>query len=341
MRSLLVRTVLSLPERWLVSMAGGAPVSIEGRTLDPRVQFLAAQAKKGPKLKDMQPQEARKASAEAFALLDASALPGVEIEDRQIPGHGPDRAIPVRLYRPLAPNRLTPVLVYLHMGGGVIGDLETCHHFCSLLALEAGCLVVSVDYRLAPEHKFPAALDDALTAFRWSVANARGLGGNAARIAIGGDSAGGMLAAVVSQEMRRQNERAPVLQLLIYPAVDWTAKSGSMEAFADSFPLNREMMDWFAAHYLQSPEQASDVRVSPALEPDLKGLPPALIYTAGHDPLADQGRDYAEALKSQGVPVLYRCFDSLPHAFTAMAGAVPAARASLVDIARDLRRTLG
>jgi acetyl esterase/lipase len=150
-----------------------------------------------------------------------------------------------------------------------------------------------------------------------------------------------MLSAVVAQEMRRLNERAPVLQLLIYPSVDWTATGGSMVSCADSFPLDAPMMTWFRHHYLNSEDEARDVRVSPALEPDLRGLPPALIYTAGHDPLLDQGRDYAEALKTQGVPVLYRCMDSLPHAFTQMSGAIPAAREALLDIARDVRRTLG
>ena len=150
-----------------------------------------------------------------------------------------------------------------------------------------------------------------------------------------------LLAAVVAQECRKMQERAPVLQLLIYPAVDWTATGGSMEAYANAWPLSAEMMSWFRDHYLRTPDDAKDLRVSPGLSPDLKGLPPALIYTAGHDPLVDQGRDYAEALKQQNVPVLYRCFDSLSHGFTAMAGAVPAARTALLDIAADLQRTLG
>jgi acetyl esterase/lipase len=341
MRSFLVRQVLSLPPRWLVALSGGKPVTIAGRTLDPRVQFMAAQAKSRPGLHTMDVAAARKASADGLRLLDAPAHDGVEIEDREIPGSSERQKLRVRIYRPVKPERLTPVLVYFHMGGVVIGDLETCHHFSSLMTAETGCLTVSVDYRLAPEHKFPAAVDDAVTAFRWARDNARSLGGNVERVAIGGDSAGGMLAAVVSQEMLRVRERGPVLQVLIYPAVNWTAAGGSMEDYAEAFPLNTPMMTWFRNHYLNSESEATDVRVSPGLARDLHGLPPALIFTAGHDPLVDQGRDYATALKTQNVPVLYRCFDPLPHGFTAMSGAIPAAAAANLEIAQEIRRTLG
>lgn len=341
MRAFLVRQVLSLPPRWLVAMAGGKPTTIAGRTLDPRVQFLAAQAKSRPSLYTMDVSAARKTSAEGLALLDAPPRDGVEIEDREIPGADEKQKLRIRIYRPLKPERLTPVLVYFHMGGVVIGDLETCHHFCSLMTAEAGCITISVDYRLAPEHKFPAAVDDAVTAFRWARDNARSLGGNVERVAVGGDSAGGMLAAVVAQEMMRVGERGPVLQILIYPAVNWTAAGGSMDDYAQAFPLSAPMMTWFRDHYLNSEAEARDVRVSPALEARLRGLPPALIFTAGHDPLVDQGRDYAEALKTQNVPAMYRCFDDLPHGFTAMSGAIPSAAAANLEIAQELRRTLG
>jgi acetyl esterase/lipase len=341
MRGFLVRSVLSLPPRWLIAMAGGKPLTIAGRTLDPRVQFLAAQAKSRPGLHTMDVAAARKASDDGLALLDAPVREDVAIEDRAIPGADAGQEIRMRTYRPLRPDGLRPVLVYFHMGGGVIGGLETCHHFCSLMAAEAGCLTVNVDYRLAPEHKFPAAVHDAAAAFRWARDNIRDLGGNPERVAAGGDSAGGMLAAVVAQEMARRGERGPVLQLLIYPAVDWTAAGGSMQEYAEAFPLNAPMMTWFRGHYLNDDGEAADVRVSPALEKDLERLAPALIFTAGHDPLVDQGRDYATALKTQNVPALYRCFDALPHGFTAMSGAIPAAAEANLDIARELKRALG
>jgi acetyl esterase/lipase len=341
MRAFLVRQVLSLPNRWLIAMAGGKPLTIAGRTLDPRVQFLAAQAKGRPGLNTMDVAVARKASDDGLALLDAPPREGVEIQARTIPGAEPGQTLRIRTYQPKRADGLRPVLVYFHMGGGVIGGLDTCHYFCSVMAAEAGCLTVNVDYRLAPEHKFPAAVHDAIAAFRWARDHIRDLGGNPERVAVGGDSAGGMLAAVVAQEMDRLRERGPVLQLLIYPAVDWTATSGSMQEYAEAFPLNSAMMSWFRGHYLNADADAADVRVSPGLETELERLPPALVFTAGHDPLVDQGRDYASALKTQGVPVLYRCFDTLPHGFTAMSGAIPAAAEANLDIARELARTLG
>ena len=340
MRKLLVRTLLSLPGSWLVALSGGTPVTIEGRTLDARLQFLSAMAKRQPSMATLSPAEARKAAAEGLALLDGEPAHDVDIEDFHIPGPN-DNTMRARAYKPRLPNRLVPTLVYFHMVVCVIGDLETCHVFCSLIALRAGCLVISVDYRLAPEHKFPAAVDDALAAFRWVRENARTLGGNPARVAVGGDSAGGYLSAVIAQELKRSNEKPPVLQMLIYPAVDWLSDTASMKSFGDAYPLTTPVMDYFRDHYFKAPEEAAkDLKASPGLCNDLSGLPPALIYTAGFDPLVDQGRDYAEALKVAGVPVIYRCYDHLSHAFTAMSGAVPAAKLALIEIIEDLRRAI-
>ena len=340
MQKFLVRTVLSLPSRWLVALSGGRPLVIEGRTLDARLQFLAAQARRQPSLSTMAPQAARNAAAQGLALLDAEPDPHIEIGEFAIAGPA-GRLLRVRSYKPRLPNRFVPVLVYFHMGGFVIGDLDTCNSLCSIFAAHAGCLVLSVDYRLAPEDKFPAQNEDALAAFRWARENARGLGGNPAVIAVGGDSAGGGLAAMIAQELRRTGEKPPSLQLLIYPAVDWASDAPSMTAFAQSYPLTTDVMNYFRSHYLNTEEEKLDPRVSPARAEDLSGLPPALIYTAGHDPLVDQGRDYAEALKVAGTQVLYRCYDHLAHAFTAMSGTIPAAKAAIYEIAEDLRRAIG
>lgn len=340
MRKVLVWTVLSLPSRWLVALSGGRPLAIEGRVLDPRLQFLAAQARRAPSLTTMSPQAAREAAAQGLALLDAEADPHIEIGELTIPG--PEgRSLRVRSYKPRLPNRLVPVLVYFHMGGFVIGDLETCHVLCSVLAARAGCLVLSVDYRLAPEDKYPAQTEDALAAFRWAREHARELGGNPAVVAVGGDSAGGGLAAMIAQELKRTGEKPPALQLLIYPAVDWASEAPSMKAFANAYPLTSEVMSYFSRHYFNVPEEALGSRASPARAQDLSSLAPALIYTAGHDPLVDQGRDYAEALKVAGVQVLYRCYDHLAHAFTAMSGTIPRAKAAINEIAEDLRRAIG
>jgi acetyl esterase/lipase len=341
MRKVLVRTLLSLPGSWLVAVSGGKPLSIEGRPLDPRLQFLSAMAKRQPSLATLSPGAARKAAGEGLALLDSQAAHDIDIANISLPIDG-GKAIPVRTYKPRLPNRLVPTLVYFHMGGCVIGDLETCHAFCSQIAFRAGCLVVSVDYRLAPEHKFPAAIDDALAAFRWVRQHARTLGGNPAIVAVGGDSAGGYLSAVIAQELKRANEKPPVLQMLIYPVVDWLSETASMKTFGDAYPLTAPIMDYFRNQYFADPmDEARDLKASPGLANDLAGLPPALIYTAGHDPLVDQGRDYAEALKVAGVPVIYRCYEHLSHAFTAMSGAVPRARLALNEIIEDLRRAIG
>ena len=341
MRRVLVRTLLGLPRSWLVAVSGGKALTIEGRTLDPRLQFLGAMAKRQPSLAAMTPEEARKAAGEGLALLDGEPAHDIDVADLLLPGVD-GKAIHVRTYKPRLPNRLVPTLVYFHMGGCVIGDLETCHVFCSQMAWRAGCLVVSVDYRLAPEHRYPAAVEDALAAFRWVRDNAKVLGGNPNVVAVGGDSAGGYLSAVIAQEMKRLNEKPPVLQMLIYPAVDWLSETASMRAFGDAYPLTAPIMDYFRNLYFAKPEdEAKELRAAPGLSDDLAGLPPALIYTAGHDPLVDQGRDYAEALKIAGVPVLYRCYDSLAHGFTAMSGAVPGARVALNEIIADLRRAIG
>jgi acetyl esterase len=189
MRRLLVRTLLSLPGKWLVAMSGGKPLTIEGRVLDPRLQFVGALGKRGPSLESMTPEAARKAASEGLALLDGEVARDIEVEDIELPVAG-RKAIRARSYKPRLPNRLVPTLVYFHMGGCVIGELETCEVFCSQIALRSGCLVISVDYRLAPENKYPAAVDDALAAFRYVRENARALGGNPSMVAVGGDFAG-------------------------------------------------------------------------------------------------------------------------------------------------------
>lgn len=342
MRKLLVRTILSLPGRWLVALSGGKPMTIEGRVLDPRLQFIGAMGGRQPSMATLTPEQARHAAAEGFALLDAPASHDVDIEDIELPVGPGNRTLRARRYAPRLPNRLVPTLVYFHMGGCVVGDLETCHSFCSQIALRSGCLVVSVDYRLAPEHKFPAAVEDAVASFRWVRDNAAALGGNPAIVAVGGDSAGGYLSAVICQEMKRLGERPPVLQLLIYPAVDWLSQTASMTSFGNVYPLTTPIMTYLRTLYFNDPDKEPlDFRASPGLNNDLSGLPPALVYTAGFDLLVDQGRDYAEALKAAGVPVLYRCYDRLCHAFTAMGGTVPAARAALLEIIADLRRAIG
>ena len=328
-----VRALLSLPTPVLRLMAGGGVVYQGGRTLDPRLQFLASQGRNATPMTRLSPREARRASAAALEALAGDLEPGVRISPLTIPGPGPGGAIPARLYRPDTQNPDAPVMVFAHMGGGVIGDLETSHVFCAILARTARAPVISIDYRLAPEHRFPAGLDDTLAAFRYARDHANDFGAPRGRAAIGGDSIGGNFAAVVCQELKRLGEPQPALQLLVYPCVDVACERASMTTYADAFPLNRATMDWFMGHYLGPGDSPADPRLSPLRAPDLTGLAPAVVVTAGFDPLLDQGEAYARRLKAAGVATVYRCYDGLAHAFASFTGAVPAADVAVREIA--------
>jgi acetyl esterase/lipase len=332
---MVIRGLLRLPTAMLRLMSGGGVVYQGGRTLDPRLQYLAAQARNAPPMTTLSPQEARRASAAGFASMSGDAEPGVRTEPLTVPGPGGD--IPARLYRPEGQDAQAPLMIYAHMGGGVIGDLETCHAFCSLLARTTRAPVLSIDYRLAPEHRFPAGLEDVLAAYRWGRDNADRFGAPLAQAAIGGDSMGGNFAAIVCQELKRKGEPQPVLQLLIYPCVDAACESASMTTYADAFPLNRATMDWFMGHYMGPGDSPADPRLSPLRAETLAGLAPAVVVTAGFDPLLDQGEAYARRLKEAGVPVIYRCYDGLAHGFTAFTGAVPCADVACREVAGLVR----
>ncbi|HEX4710163.1 alpha/beta hydrolase fold domain-containing protein, partial [Phenylobacterium sp.] len=223
---MVVRKLLSLPTPVLRLMSGGGVVYQGGRTLDPRLQYLAAQARGAPPMTTLTPEEARRASAAALASMSGDPEPGVRFEPLSIPG--PAGEIPARIYRPDAQDPEASLMVFAHMGGGVIGDLETCHAFCTILADAGRGPVLSVDYRLAPEHRFPAGLEDVMAAYRYGRDNAERFGAPLAQAAIGGDSMGGNFAAIACQELKRAGEPQPLLQLLIYPCVDVASESASM-----------------------------------------------------------------------------------------------------------------
>jgi acetyl esterase/lipase len=332
---LILRTVLSLPAPVLRLMSGGGVVYQGGRTLDPRLQFIAAQARARPPLPTLTPEDARRASAEMAALLSGDLEPGVRFEPVTI--DAPTGTIPARIYRPAAQDPQAPLMIFAHFGGGVLGDLETCHTFCTMLARIGRGPVLSVDYRLAPEHRFPAGLDDLMAAYQWGRANAERFGAPAAEAAIGGDSWGGNLAAVVCQDLKRSGAPQPTLQLLIYPGTDVACESASVTTYGNAFPLNKAMMDWSMGHYMGPGDDPADPRLSPLKAKDLSGLAPAIVVTAGFDPLLDQGEAYARRLKGAGVPTVYRGYDSLCHAFTAFTGAVPAADVACREIAGLVR----
>jgi acetyl esterase len=200
--------------------------------------------------------------------------------------------------------------------------------------------VVSVDYRLAPEDPFPAGLEDVLAAYRWARDNAEALGAPKGRAAIGGDCMGGNFAAVVAQSLMQAGEPQPVLQLLIYPALDLASQTQSMTTYANAFPLSAPLMAWLAGHYLGPEADPNDPRASPLREEKLAGLAPAIVVTAGFDPLVDQGEAYAKRLRDAGVHVVYRCYGNLAHAFTAFTGVVPGADIACREIAGLVREGL-
>ena len=259
------------------------------------------------------------------------------VEDLMI--DGPAGAIPVRIYRPSAAP--APVHVHFHGGGWVIGDLDTHDRDCREICVGADCIVVAVDYRLAPEHIFPAAPEDCYAALCWATANLDSLCALPGAVSVGGDSAGGNLAAAVALMARDRSGPAIAMQLLIYPVTDATMESGSYRDNANGYLLSRTMMSWFWDHYCPDLALRADPLASPITAEDLTGLPPALIMTAEFDPLRDEGEAYAERLIAADVEVEVRRFDGLVHGFFSQAGVIEAAREGVDLAVKALRKAHG
>ena len=336
LQATIAKLLLKLPASWKVKMAGGEPVVLGGRTLDPNLQFLAHGAASQPPMSSLEPEVAQAAAIEGLAMFAAKPEPGVSWEDATIPGQGTHQ-IPVRIYRPAQQNPDAPMLAYWHMGGGVILDIEACHAFCTMVSKIAQCPVVSVDYRLAPQHKFPAGLEDCIAAYDWTLKNAEKYGAPAGRAAIGGDSMGGNFSAIIAQESTRRGMPKPDLQLLLYPATDLVTEFDSATTYGETYPLSTDTMQWFMQQYLPDGFDRANVLLSPAQETRLEGLPPAIIATAGFDPLTDDGAAYAKKLEAAGVKVTFKCYDSLAHGFTAFTAIAPAAREACLEIAGMVR----
>jgi acetyl esterase len=304
-------------------LAGGRSVTIDGNTLDPTLQLtlsgLRAVGMNGLVLGD----DAIAARAQMREMCLGFSGPQVHVAVRDVSIPGPAGQIAARHYRP-ATAEPAPLLVFYHGGGWTIGDLDTHDALCRLTCRDADIHVLSIDYRLAPEHPAPAAVDDAYAAFQWAHEHASELGAIPGKVAVGGDSAGGNLAAVVSQLARDgvscdPRGPMPVLQWLIYPRTDFTAQTRSLSLFADGFLLTKRDIDWFETHYLGGSNiEPTDPRVSPLLADTLSGLPPALIATAGFDPLRDEGERYAAALRAAGTAVDLRSLRSLTHGFASL-----------------------
>ena len=333
-------THTAMSEEDALRFLDGHRIRIGSRTMDPKAQIVGEFVKsiRVPGFFPPLP-ELRQQLRVMVSLMDepAPALP--RIEDIRIPG--PAGEIPARVYSASAAKTPQPTVAYFHGGGWVQGDLETHHGLCARLAKHAGVLVVAVDYRLAPEHKFPAAVEDCLAAYRWLRTKGRDVGADLSRVAVAGDSAGGNLSAVVSQLAASAGVPAPTCQVLIYPAVDFSLETSSHRELADGHVIPRDRILWYMEQYLKSDADKSDLRASPLRAPSLEGQPPAMIVTAGFDPLRDEGRAYGDRLREAGVDVVYREYPGQIHAFVSLTKAIPQGMACTLEIAQYLRQRLG
>jgi acetyl esterase len=333
----LAHTMLS--EDAALAFLAGHRISLGGRTMDPKAQIVGEFVKsiRVPGYYPPLP-ELRQQLRTMVTLMDETAPTLPRIEEIKIPGPAGD--IPARVYDPAAGGGLRPALAYFHGGGWVQGDLETHHGLCARLAQRAGIVVVAIDYRLAPEHKFPAAVDDCLAAYRWLRAHGREVGVDQAQVGVAGDSAGGNLSAVVSQLARTEGLPVPACQVLIYPATDFTLDTPSHRELEDGHIIPRDRILWYSQQYLRGEADKTDLRASPILG-DLRGQPPALVITAGFDPLRDEGHAYAEALRKAGADVVYREYPGQIHAFVSLTKAIPQGLACTLEIGDYLRQRLG
>jgi acetyl esterase len=329
------RWVARLPGGVALRLVGERPLTIDGETLDPHTQVVLAARRHRPRpgMFEPTPPAARARYVREVLATQGARTPVAAVETVSVEGgEGP---LPARLYRPAARGGETlPLLVFLHGGGFVVGDLETHDEPCRLLCRHAGTLVLSVAYRLAPEHPFPAAVDDAVAAVRWAHRHAESLGADRSRLGVGGDSAGANLATVAALALRGSAD-AVAAQLLIYPVTDMAAATPSRTRYATGFLLQGRDADQVVDLYLRAEAAAvADPRASPARTPSLAGAPPALVVLAGFDILRDEGAAYAQALRLAGVPVVEQRAPTLIHGFLHLTTVSPASRQALVTAAQ-------
>ncbi|MBC8073343.1 MAG: alpha/beta hydrolase [Deltaproteobacteria bacterium] len=333
----LAKLLLRVPKPLVERVVARRPLVVDGRTLDAEIHWatlLAAHTGRRP----IESGSVERARREYRRMRVLEAEPPSLAEVRELELCGPGGVIAARVYR--ATLELgAPIVVYYHGGGGVIGDLDTHDVVCRRLAATTAAIVVAIDYRLAPEHAFSAATDDCIAGYRWVLAHAPELCGDATRVAVAGDSQGGKLAAVVCQLARAQGLAQPRLQVLIYPGTDLVEAWPSAQLHADGPWLTASLVEWFKHHGMGGADP-SDPRVSPLRASSLAGLAPALVVVAGFDPLRDEGIAYAERLREAGVPVQLRDELSLPHGFVQMVGISAAARAAMDAISAELAAAL-
>lgn len=309
-----MRALLKLPSPVIRRLAG-KPVAIDGKTLHPEMQLILKLDKlEGPAVESVAISRGRRQVLEGARLAGGSPPIGA-VTDRTIDGPGGN--LHLRFYTPRGMRGSAPALFFIHGGGWIYGDLDSHDATCRFLAEEAQVRVIAVDYRLAPEAQFPAAFEDTWAAWQWIVGHAQGIGVDVDRLAIGGDSAGGNLAAIIAQQAVRDKFHAPAFQLLIYPVTDFVTDRPSRQTFAEGFYLTKTFIDLANENYLLGDEDLADPHLSP-IRNAVKGVAPAYVVTAGFDPLLDEGRDYADKLRDAGVPVEYVCEEGLIHGFANM-----------------------
>ncbi|MDA8020155.1 MAG: alpha/beta hydrolase [Thermoanaerobaculia bacterium] len=335
----LLDRLLRLPPG-LLERVGGGRVTTDGRHLDPIYPFLLRFANRGRAPQELRPEEARSSFLRKVELVGPDPLLMDRIEDRHV--ETDSGTVPVRVYLP--PNLAedpAPAVVFYHGGGWVQGDLESHHALCTLIAQRVPCRVVAVDYRLAPEHPYPAAVDDALAAYRWVATEGSSMRIDPQRIAVMGDNAGGNLATVTCIQLRDLARREacdvpqPCAQVLLYPITDWPRDRDSYQAFGEGLVLDRATIEWFFERYVDG-DGTNDPRVAPLRSGDLSDLPPAFIATAFFDILRDECRDYAKALEQSGVEVRHFEFPGQAHGFASMTGVLPSARTAVDEICSEL-----
>jgi len=307
--------------------------------LDPQARQIIEQAAAAtlPPYPTLTPPEARRAMEQRAAGIEWGPQPLAAVAELQIPGPGAE--LNTRVYTPDGTTPL-PVLLYFHGGGWVLGSVETHDNLCRALAMAAGCVVISVDYRLAPENKFPAAALDCFAALNWLSANAARLGADPERIAIGGDSSGANLATVTCLMAREQSRPMPIFQLLFYPVTNFAFDTPSYLENGEGYMLSRDDMKWFWNHYLPSDADGRNALASPLRAVDLRGLPPTLVITAGYDPLRDEAEAYAARLKAAGVSTSLIRYEGMIHGFLRWAPVLDEARKAIDQAAEALKSAL-